>query len=164
MKVLIYRLLLAGGLCCGGAIIAIKFLERSYEPFPYVDFDLSMQTAKYPDKLTEAWGKPVIQTLKLLYTKNNVRNVPYEARCKIPRIIHQVWLGSPFPEKYKEWQKSWKTHHPEWEYRLWTDADIERLVSLGDFFVGDTYRYYTQATNYGERSDILKILLIYYFG
>lgn len=37
---------------------------------------------------------------------------------KIPKIIHQIWIGPlPPPEKL---MTTWKTMHPDWEYRLWT--------------------------------------------
>lgn len=49
----------------------------------------------------------------------------------IPHLIHQSWKTSliPFEVYPKSWQDSWKTLHPLWEYRLWTDADNERLVA-----------------------------------
>ena len=43
----------------------------------------------------------------------------------IPRLFHQIWLGpDPFPAEYVEYQRSWTRHHPGWELRLWTEADL----------------------------------------
>ena len=33
---------------------------------------------------------------------------------RIPKIIHQIWLGSPLPERYKQWQRTWTDNHPDW--------------------------------------------------
>ena len=52
----------------------------------------------------------------------------------IPRILHQIWLGgSPIPEEFLEFSAGWRRHHPHWEYRLWTDRRLPRLVH-GDVF------------------------------
>ena len=63
----------------------------------------------------------------------------------IPKVIHQTWkshfIGDPFR---LEWVDSWKEiNAPDgWEYRLWTDADLEAFVAaeFPDFF--DTYLRY----------------------
>lgn len=50
-------------------------------------------------------------------------------RKMIPRIIHQTWKDENVPSKYDKLVQSWKTHHPTWTYRLWTDASIRQLIS-----------------------------------
>lgn len=144
-------------------VIAHTWLGKQ-TAFPYVDFDSSMKLSAHPEKLTPEWGKPIMDVLRILYERNNAQTITPSSTLRIPKIIHQIWLGSPFPDKYRAWQQSWIHYHPDWEYRLWTDADIEKLHALGDFFVGETYQFYQEAINYGEKSDVLKILLIRYFG
>ncbi len=40
----------------------------------------------------------------------------------IPRIIHQVWLGSrPIPARFHEWAQEWRVLHPAWQVVLWSD-------------------------------------------
>ena len=53
---------------------------------------------------------------------------PWEA--PLPRMIHQTWKNQAIPHKVypKQWQDSWREHHPEWTYKLWTDADLVRLA------------------------------------
>ncbi len=47
----------------------------------------------------------------------------------IPKVIHQIWLGpKPIPQQFLEWSDTWRQHHPEWEYKLWREADIADLV------------------------------------
>lgn len=77
-------------------------------------------------------------------------------RPTIPKVIHVIWLGSPFPEKYEEWQQTWKNMEG-WEYRLWTDAEVATLDLVNR-------EIYDAAGNYGEKSDILRYELLYQFG
>ncbi len=76
---------------------------------------------------------------------------------RIPHTIHQIWLGTkPFPEKYRQWQKSWQSI-PGWTYKLWTDKDVEKL-NLANKAI------YDKENNYGARSDIARIEILYRFG
>ncbi len=123
----------------------------------HVSFDDSMQIDKYRSVLSSHWGPEMIAFFQQLYEKNNFLQVIAEKQTKIPKIIHQIWLGSPFPEKYKKFQESWKKHHPNWVYRLWTDKDIPA-------FKLQNQRLYDKATNYGEKSDILRYEILYRYG
>lgn len=67
----------------------------------------------------------------------------------IPKKIHQIWLGSPLPDKFKAYTETWKQFHPTWEYKLWTDADVADLHIKKK-------REYNYAKNYGMKSDILR--------
>jgi mannosyltransferase OCH1-like enzyme len=53
-----------------------------------------------------------------------------EAACRpwvarIPRIIHQVWVGGRLPPAYRRWTDSWRLLNPSWEYRLWDEQSIK---------------------------------------
>jgi len=67
----------------------------------------------------------------------------------IPKIIHQIWLGSPLPEKYKQLQKSWLKYHPDWHYYLWTEKEIAAFGLTNQAL-------YDATSNYGEKSDIAR--------
>jgi hypothetical protein len=72
---------------------------------------------------------------------------------KIPRIIHQIWLGpSPLPEQDAAYVETWKQLHPDWEHRLWTEDDL----------AGDTGRPETRERLRvpAERSDLLRLELV----
>ena len=43
----------------------------------------------------------------------------------IPRIIHQTWKTETIPPQWEAAQRSWRDAHPGWEYRLWTDDDLD---------------------------------------
>jgi len=43
----------------------------------------------------------------------------------IPKIFHQVWLGpNPMPDEYLRYRDTWAQHHPEWEFRLWSEQNL----------------------------------------
>ncbi len=86
-----------------------------------------------------------------------VNNPQYQSAPKIPKIIHQIWIGSSFPEKCVAFQNSWKKYHPDWEYKLWSDQDIKALKLTNQHL-------YDRASNYGEKSDIARYEILYRFG
>lgn len=92
-----------------------------------------------------------------LYTKYIITDLEYAPTARIPKIIHQIWLGSPFPERYKAWRDSWIKHHPDWQYMLWTEKEIAKFGLVNKDL-------YNTATNYGEKSDIARYEILYRLG
>lgn len=74
----------------------------------------------------------------------------------IPRIVHQIWLGSPVPKKYQDWMTTWMNWQG-WEYKLWTDKEVKELKLVNQ-------EIYDKVTNYGQKSDILRMELLYMMG
>ncbi len=94
--------------------------------------------------------------IRELYQQHVLNATPAEA-CRIPKIIHQIWLGGPLPKKYKAIQASWRAHHPDWEYRLWTDEDVKG-------FKMQNRALFDSAVNWGEKADILRYEILDQFG
>jgi mannosyltransferase OCH1-like enzyme len=84
------------------------------------------------------------------YIENNYEN-------KIPKKIHQVWLGGKFPEKYKRIRDTWIEKNPDWEYKLWTDDDI-------DEFKLENIEQFNKINNLGAKSDIFRYEILYRYG
>lgn len=100
---------------------------------------------------------PNWQLARELYKQFVLDALVYVPQPRIPKIIHQIWLGSPLPERYKQFQESWKRHHPDWQYILWTDKDIEEF--------GLTNKdLYNQSTNWGQKADIARYEILYRIG
>lgn len=78
-------------------------------------------------------------------------------QVRIPKIIHQIWLGSELPQKYYKLCQTWRAFHPDWEYKLWTDKEIQ------DFGLANQAQY-DAAVNYGEKSDIARYEIICRYG
>jgi inositol phosphorylceramide mannosyltransferase catalytic subunit len=91
-----------------------------------------------------------------LYRKNYINS---EGSPKIPKIIHQIWLGGALPEKYKALTETWIKFHPDWVYQLWTDKEMYLIkFSPRMQYVFDT------CTNIGMKADILRYHILDIFG
>jgi mannosyltransferase OCH1-like enzyme len=75
----------------------------------------------------------------------------------IPKLIHQIWIGDdkPLPMWHSRFLESWKTNHPQWTYKLWTNSDVFPLRNQHAFDV---------APNVGSKSDILRYEILYRYG
>eukprot|EP00798_Chlamydomonas_sp_ICE-L_P019947 gene19947-26655_t len=79
----------------------------------------------------------------------------------VPRILHQTWKDKDIPQKWKAAQKSCQDLHPDYEYRLWTDADARELIARRfPWFIG-TYDGYTHNI---QRADALRYFVLYEYG
>lgn len=92
--------------------------------------------------------------LSKLYQKYEPEN---KDSNKIPKKIHQVWLGSEIPLKYKNLTETWVNLHKDWEYRLWTDKDLS-------IFNLDKDEKFQSVKNQGKRSDILRYFILNEYG
>jgi mannosyltransferase OCH1-like enzyme len=92
-----------------------------------------------------------------LYTNYIINDLQYSDTPRIPKIIHQIWIGSPLPEKYLSLIASWQKYHPDWTYILWNDAMIEEL----DLVNKDQYE---KSKNWGQKADIARYEILYRFG
>ena len=79
----------------------------------------------------------------------------------IPKILHQTWKTPTLPPEWVPFAESWKSFHPGWEYRFWTDDDNRALVAseypdlLGAY---DSYPYAIQ------RADLARYCMLHRFG
>jgi mannosyltransferase OCH1-like enzyme len=96
-----------------------------------------------------------------LYVKHYEKNMPLSttiaSESHIPKIIHQIWLGSPLPAHFEKLQQTWKDKHPDWEFKLWTDENTKSLNLINR-------ELFEAVPNYGEKSDILRYELLDQFG
>lgn len=78
----------------------------------------------------------------------------------IPQIIHLIWLGSTPPVSVNLAVDSWKRHHPSWEVKLWTENEMKNFVWTS----AHSETVFNQGKNWAEKSDILRLELLYQFG
>lgn len=75
----------------------------------------------------------------------------------IPRVLHQIWVGpAGFPDEFAAYAQTWRRHHPAWEYRLWTEAEIPSELRRPEA----RERLRVPA----ERSDILRLEILWRQG
>ena len=86
---------------------------------------------------------------------------PVGASDPIPRIIHQTWKTEDVPDRWRPYQASWRRAHPDWEYRLWTDAANRDLIArLYPWFL-PTYDAFPREI---QRVDAAKYFILYTCG
>ncbi len=140
--------------------VAKEFLGYHLEDnFDTAMIGLEAEKGKYQNFLARTSAKVILGTIKEQYHRfvTSIADI-YSIEPKIPKIIHQIWVGPhQFPKEAKAWQETWLKLHPDWEYKLWTNEDVEML----DF---ENKEYYNQATNWGEKADILRYEILYRFG
>jgi mannosyltransferase OCH1-like enzyme len=133
--------------------------------FCYMGFDEAMRKDDFPhaflvtENVMGIDGNQLYDFFKEGYEKNNPLVVPEGDELKIPKIIHQIWLGSPVPESFRSLQQSWIENHfgRDWFYKLWTDEDVEKMELYNQEF-------YDATDNYGVKSDILRWEIIHCYG
>lgn len=79
----------------------------------------------------------------------------------IPKILHQTWKEEELPQNLASLSLTWKTFHPDWEFRLWTDEDNRE-------FLRNHYSWFLPIyDNYPEhimRVDAVRYFILYHFG
>ena len=82
--------------------------------------------------------------------------------AEIPRIIHQTYSTTHLPLKFAAWQKSCiDIHGPSWRYKLWTDADIDRLVDREFPWLK---KRYSSFRNWINKVDLARYMILYKYG
>ena len=76
---------------------------------------------------------------------------------KIPKILHQIWIGSPLPDKYKILTNRWKAMHPDWTFILWDEQKIEEFELTNKWM-------YENSNNPAAKSDIARYEIAYSYG
>ncbi|HET7133266.1 MAG TPA: glycosyltransferase, partial [Gammaproteobacteria bacterium] len=79
----------------------------------------------------------------------------------IPRIIHQLWKTDAVPARWRDASASVRKYHKGWEYRLWTDATMDRHVRVNH---PDFYPAFTALNRHIMRVDVFRYVLMNDFG
>ncbi len=151
-----------------------------------ISFDDAMSIHKViPPKIS--FTQELMPIARVLYNRFNPERIEERAYPVIPRIIHHVWFGVPLSDQDKQLRATWQQFHPDYRFILWTDRidndpdalcvrswqelDNALLLTNEQFIVVDVAtlafdnrRFFDEAINYGEKSDILKYEIVYQVG
>ncbi len=127
-----------------------------------VDFDQSMgidNKARYNLLFKQGeHSETIFNFYRDLYNRNKPSKISTSKELKIPKIIHQIWIGpAPYPKLYQKYRDVCLALNPDWQYKLWTDKDVENW----DFANKDLYN---KSISYQERADILRYEILYKHG
>lgn len=80
----------------------------------------------------------------------------------IPKIIHQIWIGpAKCPDRFlKTWSVDYIGANPDYQYILWDDDKINKLMS----FNTNIKKIYTAEPTYYGKADIARYVILYYYG
>jgi FKBP-type peptidyl-prolyl cis-trans isomerase (trigger factor) len=75
-----------------------------------------------------------------------------------------MWLGTPMPKFFEGYIKTCKKLHPDWEYRFWTEKDLDKLsynkeVVQNLIYKGTTFQEYLNDNKLTEKEHEEKELL-----
>lgn len=150
--------------------IFIANMHLSMAQIVYPDFESSMLREKIDQnpseeqyqrrvRLLESRNTKYKEMFRRIYETNSelAKTSLDEKGYKIPKIIHQIWLGKdPIPEMCVQWMQSW-ARLKGWTYKLWTDEDIAKMTLHNrDLF--------ENAENYGEKTDIIRLEILKKYG
>jgi mannosyltransferase OCH1-like enzyme len=81
----------------------------------------------------------------------NFKNLPQ----KIPKIIHQIWIGpKPAPIKL---MNTWKEKHPDFEHKIWNEENLKKeSLELRDKI--------NEMETFCGKCDIIRLELLYKYG
>ena len=79
----------------------------------------------------------------------------------IPKIIHQTYKNHNLPETYKMCQTEIKRLHPDFEYRFYTDHDMDRLMKT-EF--PEYYEKFNELPRMIMKIDMFRYFLMYKYG
>ncbi|MFI1332476.1 glycosyltransferase [Streptomyces sp. NPDC020845] len=79
----------------------------------------------------------------------------------IPHLIHQTWKNEDVPHEWRDWSESWRRHHPDWGYRLWTDSDNRAFLEEHYAWFLPVYDGYREPI---KRADAIRYFLLDHFG
>src|SRR5271154_6297433 len=79
----------------------------------------------------------------------------------IPRVIHQTWRGADLPAPFARLAETWRRHHPQWQWRLWTDTDNRAFVGAHFPAMLGLYDSYPHPI---QRVDIVRYLILHVHG
>jgi len=122
-------------------------MSNSYKPFNYY---MKYSNNFLSKNLQDKW-----LIIENLFNKNITE--PISKDKKIPKIIHQIWLGDNIPAEVLSLQATIQEANKDYDYKLWREADILNL----DFKNKDLFK---QAKNLGQKSDIARYAILKQFG
>jgi mannosyltransferase OCH1-like enzyme len=129
------------------------YLYFRYDNIMKEDFE-SMMSRSYgydskKHEISNAW-----KVVRALYENNYIEE---GGDAVLPKKIHQIWFGGKLPLKYNKLTDTWKKHHPDWEYKLWTDSNVGDI----ELTKKDVFNF---AKNNGMKSDILRYEILKQLG
>jgi inositol phosphorylceramide mannosyltransferase catalytic subunit len=135
---------ICASLCANNEVASVSFDESMRKCYSIFD---ELKTHRNPN-----W-----RLCRDLYKAYKSKQIQTQDPYIIPKKIHLIWLGSPLPERCQKIVDSWIKFHPDWEVKVWTDADVEPFGMRNKIA-------FDCSINWGEKSDIWRYEILHRFG
>lgn len=134
-------------------------------------YDLMGGGAYYGKWIHSAEEKKNFELFQESYEKNRNESTPLSEDKQIPRKFHVVWLGpKDYPESSMSNLYRLIQMHPNWQFIFWSDrerkipfSEVEVRI-LTDKLLGSYIDLYYSGTNWGEKSDLVRLLVLEHEG
>ena len=83
------------------------------------------------------------------------KQLDIKSKYKIPKIIHQIWIGPKKPPY--QFLNTWKLNHPDWEYILWTEDKLINEKFTNEYLINNI-------DIITVKSDLIRYELLYKYG
>jgi mannosyltransferase OCH1-like enzyme len=125
------------------------------------DFYFAMTGGNNLDLQNLRNNRNYLGSLELLaqnYELNKPSKMPYSKEELIPKVMHHIWLGgNDIPPLYQHYMAECQKLHPNWQFVLWTESQLEQLpLHYG--------RLYDKSRTYTAKSDIARYEILYRYG
>jgi len=98
-----------------------------------------------------------LKTFQEQYEAKKPSKMYYHNTPLIPKIMHHIWFGGDIPPLYLNYLDECKKLYPDWEFKFWSDKDIDDLELK--------YRdAYDKIRSYAGKADIARYEILYRFG
>jgi len=142
---------------------AYSYAQYQVNPIRSVDFHESMQTAHYQQLLQKSLYKSILDYFEMVYKHVEPKLLMPSSKPLIEKKFNWIWLGGThperheLPEKYRAYKQSWLEMHPDWDYYVWTEADLDTFPFINR-------ELFDAANNYGQKSDIWRYEILKQHG
>lgn len=99
-------------------------------------------------------------TFIMILSKKNIKE-NFSSNSTIPKIIIQTWKDNSIPEKYYNEVKSVKEKNPGYEFKFFTDEDIETFLKST---YPDYYETYKKLPIKIQKIDFFRYIAVYHYG
>lgn len=77
----------------------------------------------------------------------------------IPKKLHVIWIGDE-SKRPDEWIKTWQDKHPDWEYKIWGNKELEEH----DWINKGIIEQYLKEKRYPGVADVMRYQILYEEG
>jgi mannosyltransferase OCH1-like enzyme len=127
-------------LLIGLLIPAVLYIFHHPAHFPPFEEAQALDSYSTQELLTlrQQFHKKKWKKVRSTYNQTLTGKLKKKKRNRIPKVIHQIFLGEEIPPSLVSAMATWRSKHPDWDYHLWTPTELSCLYLQNE---GELLRY-----------------------